>query len=358
MKPRILVSREVFDETLAMLAEHFEVESNQTDVRHSTDALAALLADKDGAVISTSDRIDASVLARAPKLKVVSNVGVGYNNLDIAACTAAGVMATNTPGVLTDSVADYTFGLVIATCRRMTEGEHMLRSGEWKGSFLKQMLGADVHGATLGIMGMGRIGQTVARRALGFDMKVIYNNRTRLDAATEAACNASYRGKEDLLREADIVVLLMPYTPDTHHMIGAAELALMKPTAVLVNVARGGIVDDAALAVALREGRADRRAGVAPHPRSRPRRLRERAELQPGPARPDERRAVAAHRVRVGAHASRDGEHGRAQLHRGAHDRQSAEPAQSGIEGTRARLMPRRPRAPDAIADVGCTRRR
>ncbi len=255
MKPRILVSREVFDETLAMLAEHFDVESNQADVRHSTDALAALLADKDGAVISTSDRIDASVLARAPKLKVVSNVGVGYNNLDIAACTAAGVMATNTPGVLTDSVADYTFGLVIATCRRMTEGEHMLRSGEWRGSFLKQMLGADVHGATLGIMGMGRIGQTVARRALGFDMKVIYNNRTRLDAATEVACNASYRSKEDLLREADIVVLLMPYTPDTHHMIGAAELALMKPTAVLVNVARGGIVDDAALIDALKSHR-------------------------------------------------------------------------------------------------------
>lgn len=254
MKPRILVSREVFDETLAMLVEHFEVESNQTDIRHSTDALAALLADKDGAVISTSDRIDASVLARAPKLRIVANVGVGYNNIDVPACTAAGVMATNTPGVLTDSVADLTFGLVIATCRRLTEAEHYLRSGDWKGSFLKQMLGKDVHGATLGIVGMGRIGQTVAKRALGFEMKVLYHNRTRLDAATEAECRAEYRAKDDLLREADIVVLLMPYTPETHHLIGARELSLMKSSAVLVNVARGGIVDDAALVTALRNG--------------------------------------------------------------------------------------------------------
>ena len=254
MKSRILVSREVFDETLAMLAEHFEVESNQTDVRHSTDALAALLADKDGAVISTSDRIDASVLARAPKLRIVANVGVGYNNIDVPACTAAGVMATNTPGVLTDSVADLTFGLVIATCRRLTEAEAYLRAGDWKGSFLKQMLGKDVHGATLGIVGMGRIGQTVAKRAMGFEMKVLYHNRTRLDAATEAESRAEYRSKDDLLREADIVVLLMPYTPETHHLVGARELSLMKPSAVLVNVARGGIVDDAALVAALRDG--------------------------------------------------------------------------------------------------------
>jgi len=254
MKPRILVSREVFDETLAMLAEHFEVETNQADVRHSTEALAALLADKDGAVISTSDRIDASVLARAPKLRVVANVGVGYNNLDVPACTAAGVMATNTPGVLTDSVADLAFGLVIATCRRLTEAEQYLRCGDWKGSFLKQMLGKDVHRATLGIVGMGRIGQTVAKRAMGFEMKVLYHNRTRLDAAAEAASRAEYRSKDDLLREADIVVLLMPYTPETHHLIGARELSLMKSSAVLVNVARGGIVDDAALVTALRNG--------------------------------------------------------------------------------------------------------
>jgi glyoxylate/hydroxypyruvate/2-ketogluconate reductase len=255
MKPRVLVSREVFDETIAMLAEHFDVESNQADVKRTPEQLAAALADKDGAVISTSDRIDAALLDRCPRLKVVANVGVGYNNLDLAALTAHGVMATNTPDVLTDSVADYTFGLIIATCRRMTEGEHFLRAGEWKASHLKQMLGADVHGATLGIIGFGRIGQAVAKRARGFDMKILYHNRSRLKPAEEAQSGAHYRGKHDLLREADIVVLLTPYSAESHHTIGAAELALMKPTAVLVNVARGGIVDDAALIEALKAKR-------------------------------------------------------------------------------------------------------
>ena len=255
MKPRVLVSREVFDETLELLSAHCEVESNQADVRYSPDELAARLADKQGAVVSTSDRIDAALLDRCPQLKVVANIGVGYNNIDVAACSARGVMATNTPGVLTDSVADLAFGLVIAACRRLTEAEHYLRAGQWKANFLKQMLGVDVHGATLGIMGMGRIGQAVARRALGFDMKIRYHNRTRLDPATEAQCQAEYRAKDDLLRECDIVVLLMPYSPETHHLIGAREIELMKRTAVLVNVARGGIVDDAALVQALKEKR-------------------------------------------------------------------------------------------------------
>ncbi len=255
MKASVLVSREVFDETLAMLAEHFEVESNQADVRRNADELARALADKDGAVISTSDKIDGALLDQCPKLKVISNVGVGYNNLDLPALTARGIMATNTPGVLTDSVADYTFGLVIATCRRMTEGENYLRAGEWKSTYLKQMLGMDVHGATLGIVGMGRIGQAVAKRASGFDMNILYHNRQRLTPAEEKQFGAHYRGKHDLLREADIVVLLTPYSPESHHMIGAPELALMKSSAVLINVARGGIVDDAALIDALKSKR-------------------------------------------------------------------------------------------------------
>jgi len=255
MKPRVLVSREVFDETLAMLGEHCDVTSNQADVRYSPDALAALAADQHGLVVSTADRIDGALLDRCPHLKVVANVGVGYNNIDVAACTARGVMATNTPGVLTDSVADYTFGLIIAACRRITEAEAHLRAGAWKGTFLKQMLGADVHGATLGIIGMGRIGQAVARRARGFDMKLVYHNRTRLSPQDELACGAEYRSKDDLMRESDIVVLLIPYSPETHHLVGAREIALMKPTAVLVNVARGGIVDDDALITALRDGR-------------------------------------------------------------------------------------------------------
>lgn len=255
MKPRVLVSREVFDETLAMLSEHCEVESNQSDVRLAPDELAARLADKDGVLVSTSDRVDGALLDRCPRLKVVANIGVGYNNIDVAACTERGVMATNTPGVLTDSVADYAMGLVIAACRRMTEAEHYLRNGEWKGTFLKQILGVDVHGATLGIIGMGRIGQALARRAHGFEMKVLYHNRTRLKPEQESQAHAQYRSKDDLLRESDIVVLLIPYSPDTHHLIGARELALMKSTGVLVNVARGGIVDDAALVEALKARR-------------------------------------------------------------------------------------------------------
>lgn len=255
MKPRVLVSREVFDETIAMLVEHFDVEANQADIKRTPEQFAAALADKDGAVISTSDRVDGALLDRCPRLKVVSNVGVGYNNLDLAALTSHGVMATNTPDVLTDSVADYSFGMIIATCRRMTEGENFLRAGEWKASHLKQMLGADVHGATLGIIGFGRIGQAVAKRARGFDMKILYHNRTRLKPAEEAQFGAHYRGKHDLLREADIVVLLTPYSAQSHHTIGAAELALMKPTAVLINMARGGIVDDAALIEALKAKR-------------------------------------------------------------------------------------------------------
>jgi lactate dehydrogenase-like 2-hydroxyacid dehydrogenase len=177
---------------------------------------------------------------------------VGYNNIDVDACTRRGVMVTNTPGVLTDSVADYSMGLIIATCRRLTEGEAYLRKGEWKGTFLKQMLGQDVHGATLGIFGFGRIGQAIARRARGFDMKILYHSRNRA-AVAESQSGAVYTGKEDLLRRADVVLLILPFTPETQHFIGAKELALMKPSAVLINAARGGIVDDAALIDALKK---------------------------------------------------------------------------------------------------------
>ncbi|MCU0869755.1 MAG: D-glycerate dehydrogenase [Burkholderiales bacterium] len=252
MKPAVLVSREVFDDTLALLAEHCAVTSNQADVRHPPEALAALMAAHDGAVISTNDRIDAALLDRCPRIRVISNVGVGYNNIDVAACTARGVMVTNTPGVLTDSVADHTLGLILATCRRLTEAEHYLRAGRWQANFLKQMLGKDVHGATLGIFGMGRIGQAVAKRARGFDMTIRYHNRQPLPP--EQAAGAQWRDKDALLAESDIVVLLTPYSPATHHMIGARELAAMKPGSVLINVARGGVVDDAALVDALRRG--------------------------------------------------------------------------------------------------------
>ena len=202
------------------------------------------------------ERIDAALLATCPQLKICANMAVGYNNFDLDAMSTAGVLATNTPDVLTETTADFGFALLMATARRISEGERFLRSGQWKKWRYDMLAGADIHGSTLGILGMGRIGQGIARRgARGFGMKVIYHNRSRLDPATEAHCQARYVGKEELLQSADHLVLVVPYSPASHHAIGGAELALMKPTATLVNIARGGIVDDVALAAALAAGK-------------------------------------------------------------------------------------------------------
>jgi glyoxylate/hydroxypyruvate/2-ketogluconate reductase len=252
-KPRILVARAVFPETLARLEAHFELETNQADEVFTAAELTAKLRDKVGVFTTGSERIDAAVLAACPQLKICANMAVGYNNFDLDALTAAGVLGTNTPDVLTETTADFGFTLLMATARRVTESEHFLRAGKWTKWSYDMFSGAEVHGSTLGIIGMGRIGQGIARRgAHGFGMKVIYHNRSRLDAALEVECKASYVSKTELLQTADHVMLVVPYSPASHHTIGAAELALMKPTACLVNIARGGIVDDAALAVALR----------------------------------------------------------------------------------------------------------
>jgi lactate dehydrogenase-like 2-hydroxyacid dehydrogenase len=254
MKPKILVTREVFDDVLDYLGQHFEVSANQDDAQLDPERLADLAADKDGLMTALTERVDGALLSRCPKVRAVCNIAVGYNNIDVPACTARGVIVTNTPGVLDESTADLAWALILATARRVTEAEAYLRNGEWKRWFLKQMLGADVHHATLGIVGMGRIGQAVARRAAGFEMKVIYHNRSRLDPETEGRIGATYASKEQLLEQADFVVLQVPYSPATHHLIGEAELKRMKPTAILVNTARGGVVDDAALVKALKEG--------------------------------------------------------------------------------------------------------
>ncbi len=256
MKPSILVARAVFPEVLTKLAQHFEIESNQADETWSKAQLTEKLHGKVGAFTTGTDRIDAEVLAACPQLKICANMAVGYNNFDIAAMTAAGVLATNTPDVLTETTADFGFALMMATARRMTESEHYLRAGKWTKWSYDMFAGSDIHGATLGILGMGRIGQGIAKRgAHGFGMNVIYHNRSRLDATSEAACKARYVSKEELLKTADHLVLVLPYSAASHHAIGAAELAQMKPTATLVNIARGGIVDDAALAAALRDKR-------------------------------------------------------------------------------------------------------
>lgn len=252
-KPKILVARAIFPDALAQLEEKFEVQSNQADDIFSPEQLRKHLAEVKGALVFGSERIDRNTLSDAKDLKIVANISVGYNNFDVPAMTAAGVMATNTPDVLTDTTADFGFALLMATARRITESEHWIRNGQWdKMSIVYNPLGMDLHHTTLGIIGMGRIGQGIAKRALGFGMKVMYHNRKRLSGTDEKAYGARYVDKETLLREADHVVLVVPYSAESHHLIGAKEIALMKPTATLVNIARGGIVDDAALAAALK----------------------------------------------------------------------------------------------------------
>jgi gluconate 2-dehydrogenase len=253
MLPKILVARAIFPQILAKLAQHFEVESNQADELWSGAELATRLQGKQGVFTTGAERIDAALLAACPDLKICANMAVGYNNFDLQAMTSAGVLATNAPDVLTETTADFGFALLMATARRMAESEHFLRAGLWTRWRYDMFAGADIHGATLGILGMGRIGQGIARRgALGFGMKLIYHNRTRLDSVTEDQCRAAYVSKDELLRTADHLVLVLPYSASSHHAIGAPELAQMKPSATLVNIARGGIVDDAALAAALR----------------------------------------------------------------------------------------------------------
>ncbi len=255
-KPTVLVARAIFPETIARLEQHFQVESNQTDESWSKAQFIQKLQGKQGVFTTGSERIDAELLDACPELKICANMAVGYNNFDIEAMRVRGVLGTNAPDVLTETTADFGFALLMATARRITESEHFLRAGKWTKWAYDMFSGSDIHGSTLGIIGMGRIGQGIARRgAHGFGMKVIYHNRSRLSAELEAECKARYVGKEELLKSADHVVLVVPYTPASHHTIGAAEIALMKPTATLVNIARGGIVDDAALAAALRDRR-------------------------------------------------------------------------------------------------------
>jgi gluconate 2-dehydrogenase len=255
-KPKILVARAVFPEIIERLSQHFEVESNQADVVWSKAELMEKIRDKAGVFTTGGERIDEELLAVCPQLKICANMAVGYNNFDVDAMTRHGVLATNAPDVLTETTADFGFALLMATARRITEGEHYLRAGKWTKWSYDMFAGSDIHGATLGILGMGRIGQGIARRgAHGFGMNVIYHNRSKLDAATEAACKARYVSKEELLKSADHLILVLPYSASSHHAIGAAEIAQMKPSATLINIARGGIVDDAALAVALREKR-------------------------------------------------------------------------------------------------------
>ena len=254
-KPKVLVTREISNDAIKRLKQHCIVESNQQDRPLSTTQLIRKLKGKDGVVTLTTDIISEAVLAKNPQLKIVSNVAVGYNNLDVVAATKRGVMMTNTPGVVDDTTADLTWALILAAARGLTHADRAVRAGKWKRWRMMEFLGQDIYGKTIGIIGFGRIGRGVARRAMGFGMKVLYASRGRASEAIEQEFRASYVDKHTLLRESDVVTLHLPLFPETRHYIGAKEIGMMKKTAILVNASRGPIVDEHALVKALKAGR-------------------------------------------------------------------------------------------------------
>ncbi|WP_438314627.1 2-hydroxyacid dehydrogenase [Sporosarcina sp. FA9] len=252
MKPVVFITRKLPEEVVLPLQEKFTVRMWKSESESvPRDILLKEVAEADALWSVIADRIDKEVFEAAKNLKVVSNLAVGFNNIDTEAAQSKGVIVTNTPGVLTNTTADLTFALLLATARKLIEAESELRKGNWKSWTPMDYTGMDVGGATIGIIGMGRIGEAVARRAMGFDMKVLYHNRSRKIEA-EKAYGFEYAELDDLLIQSDFVVILAPFTPETKGLIGQCELALMKKTSVLINVARGGIVDEEALYDALK----------------------------------------------------------------------------------------------------------
>lgn len=254
MPSRILITRTLPREALALAQARASVDLHAGPEPLTKGELTARLRDKEGIVCLITDTIDAEVLAGAPGLKVVANVAVGFNNIDVAAATARGIVVTNTPDVLTETTADFAWALLMATARRVVEADQYVRAGKFTRWELMVLLGADVHGKTLGILGFGRIGRAMARRARGFGMRVLYNDAVRADAATERELGATFVDKPTLLKESDFVTLHTPLSPETRHLIGAPELRLMKETAYLINAARGPVVHEAQLVQALKEG--------------------------------------------------------------------------------------------------------
>jgi glyoxylate reductase len=250
--PRIYITRPLPEPALRVLegvAEYRQWTRDDEAVPRET--LLREVPDADGIICVITEKIDAEVIDRARRCRVISQVAVGYDNIDVAAATRRGILVTNTPGVLTETTADMAWAILLAAARRVVEGDRFTRSGRWKTWELMALTGQDVHGATLGIVGMGRIGAAIARRGRGFAMPVLYHNRTRVDPALERELGARHATLDDLLRQSDFVVVSCALTPQTRHLIGERELGLMKPTAVLVNIARGPIVDQRALYRAL-----------------------------------------------------------------------------------------------------------
>jgi glyoxylate/hydroxypyruvate/2-ketogluconate reductase len=253
MKQSILITRALFPDIVDRLRTYFDVTVNDGP-RYSSTQLREALHDKTGVLLAGGEKVDAAVLEGLSGLRAVCVSAAGYNNIDVVALTRAGVIATNAPGPADETVADFSWGLMIATARKLVEAEKFAQDGQWQGATGRRFFGTDLYGKTLGIIGMGRIGQAIARRAAGFRIKVLYHNRRPLDTAIEQEVQASYRSKEQLLAESDFVILALPYTPGNYHLIGEKELQGMRPSAMLFNIARGGLIDEAALAAALKSG--------------------------------------------------------------------------------------------------------
>jgi glyoxylate reductase len=254
MQPRVLVTHPLPDAALELIRDACDMQYDPSEQPLTPAALRRAVADKEGVVSVVTDRIDAEVLAAGPSLRVVANVAVGYDNIDVAAATRHGVVVTNTPGAVTESTADFAWGLLCSVARRIPEGDRYIRQGKWQTWHLMLMVGHDVYERTLGLVGMGRIGQAVARRARGFGMRILYHSRSRLAPEIEAALGAAWVPLQALLQQADFVSLHVPLSPHTTHLLGLAEFRMMKPTAYVINTARGAVVDETALIRALQEG--------------------------------------------------------------------------------------------------------
>jgi glyoxylate reductase len=253
-KPKVLSTRPLFPRARKILDEHFDVEYWTRPERISRAEFLKRVPDKDALICLLAEKVDEEVLTAAPKLRIVATVSVGYDNIDVAACTRHNVVVTHTPGVLDDTTADFAWTLLMAIARRLLEGDSWVRTGTWPGWDLDQLVGSDVWGKTLGIIGFGRIGRGVARRSQGFGMRVLYNDAVRVSAETEKELHAEFVDRDRLLSDSDFVTLHVPLLPDTRHLISRESLGKMKPTAFLINTSRGPVVDEAALAEALESG--------------------------------------------------------------------------------------------------------
>jgi glyoxylate reductase len=250
-KPKVLATRPLFAPARAILDQKFDVEYWTEPQRISRTELLKRVADKDALICLLTEKVDDELLRAAPKLRIVATVSVGYDNIDIAACTGRKVIAANTPGVLDETTADFAWTLLMAIARRLVEGDAWTRSGRWPGWDLDQLLGGDIYCKTIGIVGLGRIGSAVARRAQGFRMRVLYNNDFRVSQGLETELHAEFTSLDNLLRESDFVTLHVPLTPGTRHLISTTAFEKMKRTAYFINTTRGPVVDESALVDAL-----------------------------------------------------------------------------------------------------------